>query len=362
MKFDSPELVYKAVEYANSTSKPEWVSKTIKLTKRSEGYGAGSNQILVKVHGASLNPVDSVLYNTYHQVLGRVLGRLGIGFDYSGIVVSIGSLASKKTHLKEGDEVVGLYAHPFFSGAVSEYLMINPCWDMTISRKPESLSLVEAAALPMVYGTAEQMVQIASVKPGDKVLVFGGATSVGRILVQILNHYSHASQIVATCSDQSESLVRELGAGETINYRKHTTLTQPILQQASSRKFDAIFDCVGNSDLFEVMDKVLQPKKYYVTICGERKLLYTNHALLSDLFGRSVSFSRSFLGFIGYNNYRYRLTTLVPGHWMHKGSQRFDDKLKILIDTVYSKDDFLEAFERLRSNKASGKIIVQCNH
>lgn len=362
MVFTSPTLSYEAVEYANNCNEPQWVPKKLTLTKQknSEEYGAGDHQILVRVHAASLNPVDSMLYNTYNRVVGYLKGRLGMGIDYSGTIVSIGASAAKKTDLTVGDEVCGMYMHPFFAGTVAEYLLIDPRKDPAITRKPRSIDLTTASAWPLVYGTAHQMIEATRVKKGDKVLVLGGATAVGRMAIQIMAQYYNTRKIVATCSGNSAPLVKKLGADDIIDYTSYTSLKEPVEREAATAKFDVILDCVGNSDLFGTMDKILVRNGHYITICGEKKFKYQSVSFFSEAYSQAIAVARTVLCSVGYNKYHYQFLLASAGSWIHDGAHRLDNGMEVAIDSTYSKTDFSKAFARLRSNKASGKIVVKC--
>lgn len=365
MVFTTPVLHYEAVEYANNRSEPQWVPKTLTLAKLkncnlSEEYGAGDHQILVRVQAASLNPMDSMLYNSYYRVIGYLKGKLGIGVDYSGTVVSIGASAAKKTNFTEGDEICGMYVHPFSSGAVAEYLLIDPRKDPAVTRKPKSLDLTTAAAWPLVYGTAHQLIEAARVKKGDKVLIIGGATAVGRMAIQIMTRYYETSKIVATCSGNSAPSVKKLGAEDTIDYTSHASLREPVEKEAASAKFDVIFDCVGNSDLFGTMDKILRRNGYFLTICGDKKQTYKSVSVAWEVGVQTFAVARIILCYVGYYKYKYRIFMATPASWIHDGARRLDEGMEVTVDSIYAKGEFGKAFSRLRSNKASGKILVKC--
>lgn len=357
--FDSPTLEYQAVEYANNATRPQWVKKKLQLSKRDDGYGVTGTKILVKIHAAGLNPVDSMLYNSYSKLLGWLFGPSGFGCDYSGTVVSIGEDAAKKTDLAVGDKVSGTYSHPFGAGSVAEYLLVDSNADPGITRAPKSIDFAEASAWPIVYGTAVLLIEDAGIKKGDKVLVLGGATSVGRLLLQMMKKYAEPGKVVATCSSRSAQLVKDFGAHGVIDYALHKNLEAPVKAEAADQKFDAVLDCVGNDDLFGSMDKILKPNGFYITICGEKKYDYLSVSVTSGLVNLFYSFSRSFLSLVGYYKYNYKFFMLPPGSWIHKGAERMDEGLKLETDSVFEKQDFDNALDRLRSNKASGKIIVK---
>lgn len=356
---DSPILNYEAVEYTSNVSKPQWVSKRMKISRQNEGYGVTGTKILVKIHAAGLNPVDSMFYNSYSKLFGWLFGLSGLGCDYSGTVVSIGEAAAKKTDLTVGDKVSGFFLHPFVSGTVSEFLLVDSNSDPAITHAPRSIDLTKASSWPLVYGTASRLIEQAGIKKGDRVLVLGGAISVGRLLLQIMKKYYQTEKIVVTCSTRSSQLVKRFGADTYIDYTQYLNLKGPVEAEAASSKFDAILDCVGNDDLFGVMDKIIKPNGYYITICGEKKFDYPTVSLYTEAYNLIFAISRTFLCLVGYHKYNYKFLLVPPGSWIHQGAERMDDGLELETDTVYEKNEFDTAFEHLRSNKASGKIVVK---
>lgn len=364
MSFPEPKLSYKAMEYASNSSKPQWIDRTLNLTKlpSGDGYGAGDNQILVKVAAASLNPVDSTLYNSYYKWFAYFNGTAGIGFDYSGTVVSIGASAAKMTDLEVGTEVSGLYYHPFGRGSVTQYLLLDARNDTVITRKPKSLDMASAATWPLVYGTAHLLMEKTGVKKDDRVLVLGGNTGVGRLAIQLMAKIYKTGSIVAVCSGQSADYVKSLGADSIIDYSQYKSLKEPAQKEAAVLKFDVIMDCVGNHDFFDCMPTVLRKNGSYATVCGENKFVYQTISFTNIIYNTVYNVSRQFLCAIGVNKYYYYNLLLSKGPWIHEGSRRFDEGLVLTSDSTYDVSEFDRAFERLRSNKASGKIVVIILH
>lgn len=359
MTFTEPKLHYKAIQYANNAVRPEWQPTTMPLTQTAPGeYGAGPNQILVKVLAAALNALDSYIYNSYSQIFGMLFGLAGIGFDVSGTVVSIGSAAAKKTDLAVGDEITGLYVHPFSIGTVSEYVMFDAKKDLGITRKPKAMDIDNAASWPILYGTAHQTLEVTKVQEGDKVLVIGGNTGVGRLAVQLLKKYKKAGTIVAVCSARSADNVKKLGADEIIDYSQYKSLKEPVEKEAATARFDAILDYVGNSDLFGSMLQILRQNGHYVSISGEQKQDYRTQNIRNMVYHGVFSMSRALLCALGINKYSYLLFALSPGPWIHDGAQRIDEGLVVAPGKVFPIDEFSQAFELLRSGKTAEKIIV----
>ncbi len=134
---------------------------------------SGNGQVLVQVRAAGVGPWDALI-RTGNSGLGHTL-PLTLGSDFSGVVVEVGPDVSG---FHSGDAVFGV-TNPQFIGAQAEYAVANV--DM-ITHKPEWMSDIEAASLPVVAMTAWQMVfEHGQVKPGQRVLVHGGRGQCRRV-------------------------------------------------------------------------------------------------------------------------------------------------------------------------------------
>lgn len=178
-------------------------------TGEAERPTPGVGEILVEVHAAGVNPVDA---------MQRQTGTFGgpppftIGWDVSGVVAAIGPGV---TLYAPGDEVFGMLPFPRGAGAYAEFAVGPP---RAFVRKPETLSHVEAAALPLSGLTAWQaLVDTANVTAGTRVLLTGASGGVGHLALQIAR--SRGAHIVAVASGEHADAVRAWGADEIIDYR-----------------------------------------------------------------------------------------------------------------------------------------------
>lgn len=359
-------LQYKAVTYTNRNTPLTITDNTLPVTVKNDGtYDLDTKKILIKVKLAALNPVDGLLRNTAVPVLFRA--KKGYGFDYSGEVVAIGPQAASQTGLSAGDAVSGMFMLVFGMGTLSEFLLVNPFKESgaCILKKPEKLSFEEAAAYPLVFGTARDMFKYGEQKSSTfkKTLVIGAGTSVGRYVVQLAKQLYNSEEIVVTCSSASESILRELGATLVIDYKVHKSALNPTLESVKeSGKFDAIFDCCGNGDLFSEINEIIKPKKEggaYVTIVGDKKARFEASAFGLVLLN-STSFFREIASKLGFLLYNYGRVMLMASEENAKTLasyfQKFD--IKVFVDSVYPFEKFQEAIDRVTSNKARGKVVV----
>jgi NADPH:quinone reductase-like Zn-dependent oxidoreductase len=171
---------------------------------------SGPAEILVKVHAAGTNPVD---WKT--RAIGGLIGRkppFTVGWDVSGTVEAVG--AGVRLY-RPGDEVYGMPLFPKLANGYAEYVAAPA---RHFDFKPARLSHVEAAALPLAGLTAYQaLVDIADVRPGQRVLVHAAAGGVGHLAVQIAK--AKGAYVIGTASAGKHAFLRSIGADEAIDYR-----------------------------------------------------------------------------------------------------------------------------------------------
>jgi NADPH:quinone reductase-like Zn-dependent oxidoreductase len=215
------------------------------------------DELLVKVHAASVNPLD------WHYMRGEpYIMRMSAGFgrpketrfgvDFAGTVEAVGAKVQK---FKPGDEVFGGR-----TGAFGQYVVIRESRSLVL--KPANISFGEAAAVPIAAITALQALRDkGGVKPGTRVLINGASGGVGTFAVQIAK--SLGAEVTGVCSTRNVELVRALGADHVIDYTKED-FTQ------GDRRYDVIIDNVGNHPL-RAHRRVLEPNGIFVIVGGSSK-------------------------------------------------------------------------------------------
>jgi NADPH:quinone reductase-like Zn-dependent oxidoreductase len=189
---------------------------------------AGDGQVLVDVHAASVNGADWKTRSGYHAPTKRfphIPGR-----DFSGIVSAVGTGV---TDFKVGDAVFGVSLNTAES-CYAEKVAIDAA---IVTRKPEQLSHMEAAALALIGLTAIVSIEDAlHVKAGETVLIQGGAGGVAGFGLQLAKHLG--ARVITTCSAANIDYVRSLGADQVIDYNKEDFT-------AVVKDCDVVFDTVG---------------------------------------------------------------------------------------------------------------------
>ncbi len=232
----------------------------------------GDDQVLIKVHAASVNPYD------WHFLRGtptfiRLFTGLSkpksprLGADVAGIVESAGKLV---TRFKPGDAVFGAA-----TGSFAEYACAQ---EKTLALKPEKLSFAQAATIPIAGVTALQGLRDSGkLRAGQSVLINGAAGGVGTFSVQLAKHFG--ANVTGVCSTRNLDLVRSLGADRVIDYTC-TDFTE------SGEQYDVLFDLVGNRKLSELR-RALRPGAIYVG-CGGGGPEKTSAELLSGMLTRPL--------------------------------------------------------------------------
>ena len=207
-----------------------------------------AGEVLVRVHYASVNPVDWKL-----QEAGRLSFPAIPGGDFSGEVVALGSGV---TDFARGDPVAGIVNQRERGGSYAEYLTV-PVTE--IVRKPAAFTMAEAAAYPTVAVAAwRYLIQAADVQRGERVLVHGGAGGTGSVIVQIAK--ARGAYVIATASARNHAFLREIGADEAIDYR--ATRFEDVV-----RNVDVVVDTVGGDTLAR-SEQVLRDGGRLVTLVG----------------------------------------------------------------------------------------------
>ncbi|MER5601102.1 zinc-dependent alcohol dehydrogenase family protein [Streptomyces sp. NPDC002265] len=201
---------------------------------------AGPGQVLVKVQASGVNPLDTKIRAGRAAHARSVLPAV-LGLDLAGVVEEAGAGVDG---FAPGDEVFGMTGGVGdLQGSLAEYAAVDA---RLLARKPASLSMREAAALPLVVITAwEGLVDRAQVHAGQKVLIHGGAGGIGHVAVQIAA--ARGAEVFATASPARLEFIERLGA-TPIDYTT-TAVDEYVAKYTGGEGFDVIFDTIGGAVL-----------------------------------------------------------------------------------------------------------------
>jgi NADPH2:quinone reductase len=200
-----------------------------------------AGHVLVKIAASSINTVDTMIRQMGVELpLSPALPAV-LGMDFAGTVTEVGAGVSG---FAPGDEVYGCAGGlADLQGALAEYMVADA---RLIAHKPTSISMREAAALPLVGITAYEGLQRAGIRAGQKVLVHGGVGGVGHVAVQLAKYFD--AHVYATVSaDTQTEIVKQYGA-TAINYRKEA-VADYVETHTGGAGFDVVFDSVGGVNM-----------------------------------------------------------------------------------------------------------------
>uniref|UniRef100_F1KYA1 Reticulon-4-interacting protein 1 n=1 Tax=Ascaris suum TaxID=6253 RepID=F1KYA1_ASCSU len=326
---------------------------------------SSTDELLLKVKAASVNPIDTVMRNGYgrtiislcKQIENKSLAPLSIlpfigGRDCSAVVEYAGQSVSK---FRRGDEVMAVIG-PTYAGSHAEYVLAKECW---CAPKPRNISHVEAAALPYVSCTAwTALVSVARINAenahGQHVLIHGGAGGVGTAAIQLLKAWN-VGKLVATCSADSFKLVSSVGA-KPIDYRSETVKDE----LKSEGPFDVILDCV-DSELARWSDNVMGIWRNSVHVTVVSPTLRE-----TDSYGIPFGLASTAM--------KYLTRSVDPawsGRWFayayfapNEECLNFisgllaNGKMKAIVDQTYSFDELPAAYEKVAQRHGRGKTVV----
>lgn len=281
-------------------------------------------EVLVRVHAASINPLETVIRSGRHALIGDP--PFVLGWDVSGVVED---LMPGMHRFALGDEVFGMPVFPQELGGYAEYVAA-PSRQLVL--KPKELSHEEAAGLAMAGLTAWQgLVDTAKVAAGHRVLIHAAGGGVGHLAVQIAK--ARGAYVIATASAAKHDYVRDLGADEVIDYRA-------VAFEDVVSNVDIVLDLIGH-DYPERSFKTMKPGAILVSgVDRTRKEMWT----------RAEELGLRFAGIIVEPD-QVGLDALVS--LVVKG------KLRIDIEKVFSLEEAARAHALLEEGHVKGKLILK---
>lgn len=302
------------------------------------------NAVLVKVHAASINPLDLRVLEGEFKTILPVQFPFILGNDFAGIVVEVGA---NVIQFKVGDNV---YAKTDLNGAFAEYTVVK---QSSLALKPDNISMELAASLPLVSLTAWQaLVEIANVQAGQKVLIHAGSGGVGSIAIQLAKHLG--AIVATTTSSKNIAWVKALGADIIIDY-KTTDFEQEL------KDYDVVLDTQGGSILEKSLN-VLKRGGRIVSISGppDRNLAEAINAnwllkCIIPLLSWSIRHKAKKRGIT------YSFLFMQPnGQQLSEISKLVESgKINPIVDKTYGLSEIKDAFQYVNTGRAKGKVVLK---
>ncbi|CCC68691.1 hypothetical protein NCAS_0B06070 [Naumovozyma castellii] len=342
---------------------------TITETQLDLDHCFGDDEIVIAIKAAALNPVDFALhelsYPRFTSAAPKAYGR-----DFAGVIIRRGAKVDPKWQV--GDKVNGSFNHIYGpEGSLSNYLIMNTKKQLAIDHIPatedsDKDEFIHAAAWPLVFGTAYPALFKCgqTFNKDSRILVIGASTAVSNAFVQIAKKQLNVGTVVGICNSASVDYNKSLGFDYLVPYNQEGTIpdnVEKLMKENNIGKFDLIFDSVGSSDFFPVMDKFLKPRtenSYYVTVVGDEKINYKHPSLIG-----AIPYKVPFRTYNPWRKFNFAHFFCVPNkEWVDLGTRMIETgKYTPPIDSVFKLDQFQEAIDRLKSNRAKGKVIITPN-
>jgi hypothetical protein len=233
--------------------------------------------VLVKIHVASINPIDDKVAKGYLAGAGwDTPFPFTAGYDFAGVVEAVGPVEAgagveaqaEAEALAPGDRVFavnwGAFNHNVtghaIGGAFAEYMAIAAT---SVSRVPEGVALEQAAAVALVGTTAAQSLDAVGVAAGSRVLILGGSSAVGAIAIQLAK--SRGAHVITTASTRTLDYVAQFGADSIIDYTAGKWEEDPLVGGV-----DVVFATVGETEGFSKAKKegVLKADGAFISIAS----------------------------------------------------------------------------------------------
>ncbi|MFB7303207.1 NADP-dependent oxidoreductase [Heyndrickxia sporothermodurans] len=282
------------------------------------------NQVVVKLHATSINPIDWKLREGYLKEMLPFDFPIILGWDAAGDIVELGS---NVRNFKIGDKV---FARPETTnrGTYAEFTAID---SHLLAKIPDNISYEEAACVPLTGLTAWQcLFEFGDVKKGEKVLIHAGAGGVGTFAIQLAKNAG--AYVAATASAGNSDFLKSLGADEVIDYK--TQDFESILHQ-----FDFVLDSLGGE---------VQEKSFTVLKEGGRLASIVSKPDQQKALQKNI---------------KSDLVWLIPnGEQLKKLAELLqDEKLKVIIGHTFplSAEGIKEAHALSETHHAKGKIVIK---
>ncbi|HET8801020.1 MAG TPA: NADP-dependent oxidoreductase [Marinobacter sp.] len=291
--------------------------------------GLTPGQVLIRVHGAGLNPIDWKTRKGLGFAARQIEHTLPWtpGYDVAGEVVATGN---DVTTLAVGDRVMGMIGFPAGGGGYAQFAVADAD---ELAIVPEELDLVVAGALPLAALTAWQaLFEVAKLESGQKILVHAGAGGVGHFAVQFA--LERGAHVIATASSGNRDFLAELGVHEVIDYHD-TDFTEECYG------LDVVLDLIGGDT-----------GKRSLHTLGENGVLVTIPTVTAD----EIISAAEGLGLRAHG-----MTVRPDVFHLDEIAELIEDgDVKVHIDRTFALDQVAQAHELLEGGHVRGKLVLDC--
>ncbi len=302
-----------------------------------------TNQVLVRLQAAGVNPVDIKMREGFYNIKPL---PYTLGWDGAGIVEAVGE---NVTNVKPGDEVMVFYgSFGDRQGTYAEYVLTT---DRNISRKPETMSFTEAASVPLSFLAAwESLYDRAQLQAGQSVLIHAGAGGVGQYAIQLAVAKGATVYTTVGSKDKAE-FVKSLGATEAILY-KETDFADAVNDLTGGKGVDATMDYVGG----DVFAQSIAATRHYGQLVTLLKVAPDIDLSPARLRNQSIGFVLV-LSPLVFNLEKEQ--TRQRGILDQISKMVADGKLRTHVSKTFPLDQVREAHDEVAKGTATGKVVLK---
>jgi NADPH:quinone reductase-like Zn-dependent oxidoreductase len=281
-------------------------------------------QVLVEVHAAGLNRIDSYFRQGGLQTWLKLELPATLGGDFAGVVTEIGEGV---TNFKVGDEVfgnAGVYRGGG-SGSIAQFVVSSI--DYT-AHKPKNLNFISSAALPLAGTSALQGIEEElEIQEDQKILVQGGAGGIGSLAIQIAK--MHGAYVATTVGSDDVKFAKTIGADEVVNHE-----TGDVSQVLEG--FDAVFNTANPAEADKLFAILKQGGKF-VSMTGQP------NPELAKKYGVTA----------------IAQATRTDAKQLKRIAELADSgKLKVYVEKTFPLAQTREAFEYFDTQHPRGKVVI----
>lgn len=306
---------------------------------------AGPRDVLIRVHAASVNPVDCKIRSGAQRALIHYRLPQITALDVSGEVIAVGA---RVTRFKVGDAVISSPTHRR-PGTCAELVAID---ESAVALKPARIDHFQGAALPLAGLTAwASLVDAMRVQPGQRVFIQAGAGGVGTIAIQLAKHLG--AEVATTCSARNVGFVRSLGADRVIDYNAER-YEQVLGEQ------DSVLESIGGEANARSLAVLKRGGRMSLVVSGIPEAVKKHGA-----YGGVARAIAAQAGFIVGAWWQKRVAVkMVVRPTDGAMLQRLADVVESgavtpVVDAVLPLADIAEAHRRVESGRTRGKIVIQ---
>jgi len=291
-------------------------------------------EILIKVMATTVTAGDceirSLRLGTAFNFMVRVFSKFStliLGMELSGEVIAVGN---KVTMFNVGDKVM---AAPGFK-ANAQFICLSE--NAPVVLKPSNMNAQEAAAISVGGTNALHFLRKATIKPNEKILIYGASGSIGTAAIQLAKYYG--AHVTAVCSTANLKLVQSLGADKTIDYTKENYAEQ-------GQEYDVIFDTLGKS-LFKTNTKLLSENGRYLLAAPKFK------EIIKGFYLSKTSSKKVFTAFANHDAEKLAfLKNLVEAK-----------QFTAVIDRIYPLEEITAAHLYVEKGHKKGNVVITVKH